>query len=309
MSAARTTAHPCSRGLHARHSSGTTIAAIAASTAMLLATPPETHGALRAEPPRTARGTTGSLEVTSAAPLRAKALRDAASPVLVRVNALGGERYRVEYLGTVEGALDLAPLIERADGRAAEGLPDLRVEIFTQLPPNHGTDVFGLSAPGFSLSAHYSTALAAVAALWCAVPAYVLVRRLTRRRPAPPPPPARVPTVAERLFAIVDTARARELGIDERGRLELLLLQELRADAGTAEGRTAEAGVTAPRSLADATTALRDDPHTARIVRAVEAWLHAPTTGDRARALEEIDALRLRPLPTPDASRREGSGA
>jgi hypothetical protein len=296
MSAARTTSHSGARG-------GPTIAAIAASAAMLLAIPPETHGALHAEPPRTARGTTGSLEVTSAAPLRAKALRDAASPILVRVNALGGERYRVEYLGTVEGAFDLAPLIERADGRAAEGLPDLRVEIFTQLPPNHGTDVFGLSAPGFSLSAHYSTALAAVVALWCAVPAYFLVRRLTRRRPAPPPPPARAPTVAERLFAIVDTARARELGIDERGRLELLLLQELRADAG--------GGATDPahRSLADATTALRDDPHTARIVRAVEAWLHAPTTGDRARALAEIDALRLRPLPSPDASSREGSGA
>lgn len=299
MSAARTTSHSGARG-------GPMIAALAASTAMLLAIPPETHGALHAEPPRTARGTTGSLEVTSAAPLRAKALRDSASPILVRVNALGGERYRVEYLGTVEGAFDLAPLIERADGRAAEGLPDLRVEIFTQLPPNHGTDVFGLSAPGFSLSAHYSTALAAVAALWCAVPAYFLVRRLTRRHPAPPPPPARAPTVAERLFAIVDTARARELGIDERGRLELLLLQELRADADADAG-----GAPGPahRSLADATTALRDDPHTARIVRAVEAWLHAPTTGDRARALAEIDALRLRPLPSPDVSRREGSGA
>jgi len=272
--------------------------------------------ATRAEPPRTARGTTGAFDVESAVPLRAKALRDAASPVLVRVNPLGGDRYRVEYLGTVEGAFDLAPLVERADGRAATGLPDLRVEIFTQLPPNHGTDVFGLSAPGFSLSAHYTTALAAVAAAWLAVPAYLLVRRLTRRRPAPPPPPARAVTVAERLFAIVDAARARELGIDERGRLELLMLQELRAHAAADHAAANHAAANSAgsdrtstlASLADATIALRDDPHTARIVRAVEAWLHAPTTGDRTRALEEIDALRLRPAVAP-AGPGEGAGS
>ena len=249
---------------------------VAAATAVA-----STHTA--AEPPRTARGTTGAVEITSAQPLRAKALRDAASPVLVRVNALGGERYRVEYLGAVEGAFDLAPLIERTDGRAAEALPDLRVEIYSQLPPNHGTDVFGLSAPGFSLAAHYSTALGAVIVLWAAVPAVAVVRRLLRPRPAPPAPAPREPTVAERLFAIVDAARTRELDLDERARLELLVLRELRGAAGAGD----------LANLADAVATLRDDRHTARIVRAIEAWLHAPSAGGRAQALEEIDALRL----------------
>ena len=236
-----------------------------------------------ADAQRTARGTTGSFEVASSAPLRAKAVRDAASPVLVRVNEIAPERYRIEYIGTVEGAFDLATLIERADGRAPESLPDLRVEIYTQLPPNHGTDVFGLSAPGFSIAAHYTQILWTVAALWSAVPAYFLVRRALRKKPAPPAPAPRAPTVAERLFAIVDEARTRELDTAERGRLELLLLQELRAGSARANLAT----------LADATAALRDDPHTARIVRAVEAWLHAPTAGDRTRALEELDLLRL----------------
>ena len=252
----------------------------------LLLTAAAATAPVHADPPRTARGTTGAFEVTSAHPLRAKALRDAASPILVRVNAVGsgGEdaRYRIEYLGTVEGAFDLAPLIERADGRPAEALPDLRVEIYSQLPPNHGTDVFGLSAPGFSLAAHYSTALAALAALWAAIPAYFLVRRLLRAKPAPSPAPAREPTVAERLFAIVDAARARDLDTHECARLELLVLRELRG-----------AGNAGTTSLADAIAGLRDDRHTARIVRAIEAWLHAPSAGSRARALEEIDSLRL----------------
>ena len=58
-----------------------------------------------------------------------------------------------------------------------------------------------------------------------------------------------------------------------------LLLRELR-------------GGDAHASLADAVAALRDDARTAAVVRAVEAWLHAPTAGDRAQALDAIDRLR-----------------
>ena len=250
-------------------------AACAAAAAALLCA-----GAL-AEHPRTPRGATGAIEVASDTPLRAKAVRDASASVLVRVNDAGAGRYRIEYIGAVEGTFDLAQSIERADGRAAEGLPDLRVEIYTQLPPGHGTDVFGLSAPRFSLAAHYTTALGVIAAAWVAVPVVLLVRRALRPKPAPPPAPVPAPSVAERLLAIVDEARARELDARERGRLELLLLQELRAAGGAAT------------DLAHATAHLRDDPRTANVVRAVEAWLHAPTAGDRARALAEIDALRI----------------
>ena len=232
---------------------------------------------------RAARGTVGSVEVTHRdAPLRAKALRDANAPVLVRVTALGGDRYRIDYIGAVTGTFDLVPAIERADGRAPEGLGPLSVEIFSQLPPNPGTDVFGLSAHGFSLSAHYTTALWTVAVLWTAVPAFFLIRRAMRRTSAPAPvAPPREPTTAELLFAAVDAARTRELTADERGQLELRLLQILRK--GSPDG-----------DVAAAITALRADQRTAAIVRAVESWLHAPEGGDAARALAELDALRAK---------------
>ena len=248
---------------------------IAAFLALFLATT-----LAHAQPPRTARGTTGAIDVASAQPLRAKAVRDSATPMLVRVNALEAGRYRIEYIGALEGTFDLAPLIEQTDGRAADALPDLRVEVYTQLPPNHGTDVFGLSAPGFSLAAHYTTFLWTAIAAWCAVPAYFIARRVLRAKPIPAPLPPPEPTVSQRLFAIVDQARARELDADERGRLELLLLQELRAASASSA------------SLADATAALRNDQRCAQVVRAVESWLHAPTAGDRSRALAQIDALR-----------------
>jgi hypothetical protein len=233
---------------------------------------------------RAARGSVGSIEVAYRdAPLRAKALRDADAPVLVRVTTLGADRYRIDYIGAVTGTYDLLPAIERADGRAPEGLGSLSVEIFSQLPPNAGTDVFGLSAPGFNFSAHYAAALWTLGALWAAVPTLFLLRRAMRRTPtAAPVAPPREPTTAELLFAAVDAARARELTADERGQLELRLLQILRR--GSPEG-----------DVAAAITALRADPRTGAVVRAVESWLHAPEGGDASRALAEIDALRAKP--------------
>ena len=243
---------------------------------------------------RAARGSVGSIEVTYRdAPLRAKALRDANAPVLVRVTALGDDRYRIDYIGAVTGTYDLLPAIERADGRVPEGLDagtgSLSVEIFSQLPPNAGTDVFGLSAPGFNFSAHYTTALWTLGALWTAVPAFFLIRRAMRRTPPAAPVVApREPTTAELLFAAVDAARTRELTADERGQLELRLLQILRR--GAPEG-----------DVAAAITALRADQRTAATVRAVESWLHAPEGGDRTRALAELDALRARSSDAPAA--------
>ena len=244
---------------------------------------------------RAARGSVGSIEVTFRdAPLRAKALRDANAPILVRVTALGGDRYRIDYIGAVSGTYDLVPAIERADGRAPKGLGPLSVEIFSQLPQNAGTDVFGLSAPGFNLSAHYTTALWAVALLWTAVPAFFLLRRAMRRTPpAAPVAPPREPTTAELLFAAVDAARTRELTADERGQLELRLLRILRR--GSPDG-----------DVAAAITALRADPRTREIVGAVESWLHAPDGGDAARALAELDALRAKSAGAPAAPSTTG---
>jgi hypothetical protein len=214
--------------------------------------------------------------------------------------------YRIEFIGAVEGTFDLAEAIERVDGRPAEGLPDLRVEIYTQLPPDHGTDVFGLAAPGVSLSTSYSVTLWTLAAAWMAVPIVVVARRAMQPRPRPPEPAPTAPSVASRLFAIVDEARGRELDVAERGRLELLMLRTLReARDGTGDTRIGAAvspigAAVSPigaasdlATLAAAIAALRDDPRDGPVVRAVEAWLHAPTPGDRARALAALDALRV----------------
>ncbi len=249
-----------------------------------------------AAPPisRAARGTTGSFEIASAQPIRAKATSDLTAPILVRAAEIAPGRHRIEYMGLVSGTYDLAAYLERIDGRAAAFDAPIRVEVFTQLPPNHGTDVFGISAPSFGLSARYRELLVALGAAWLLVPAIVIGVRIARRRPEPAPAPApRVPTLADRLFEIVDGARSRELSTDELGRLELLLLRILREHAAASGGGSGEGSPAAsPAALAAATEALRADPTHGPAVRAVERWLHARDEGEARAALAAIDALR-----------------
>ncbi len=279
-----------------RRFSRATLAAItratlaAACTCMLAAGATPAHGAAQqadAAVARAPRGAVGSIEVVhESIELRAKATRDLTSPILVRVTPLGEGRHRIDFIGSVEGAFDLLPYLEQVDGRpvasvvvAGEARTALAAEVFTQLPPGHGTDVFAAPPAGIGLREHYTTLLWLAGAAWVAVPAVVLIRRrLARPAPAPPAPAVAEPSIAERLFAAVDEARTRDLDARERGALELRLLRVLRADDA--------------RSLADAVRTLRSDDRTASVVRAVEAWLHAPNAGEAARALAEIDRLR-----------------
>lgn len=254
---------------------------------------------------RAPRGATGSFELDSEAPIRAKATSDLTAPILVRVAEIAPKRYRIEYMGLVTGSHDLAPYLEQADGRTAAFANPIRVEVFTQLPPNHGTDVFGLSEPSFGIRAHYREALVVAAVAWVLVPAVVIGVRLARRRPAPPPAPApREPTLDERLFEVVDGARTRELSTDERGKLELLLFRVLREHVAAGSGATAAHGASdSPAALAAATEALRSDPTHGPVVRAVERWLHARDVGDARDALAAIDRLRASRAPAMEGAR------
>jgi len=229
---------------------------------------------------RVPRGAIATFEIEHpAGPLRAKALRDGSTPILVRVAALGGprHRHRIEYLGVVEGEFDLLPLLEQVDGRPPEGLSPLPVEIYTQLPPNPATDLYGLPEPTLGLEGRYRAALWTLGVVWLAVPVVAIARRLLRRPPPAPatePPP---PSPLERVRALLEEAQARPLDVAERGRFELLLLQALR-DAAPGAG-----------DLAEATARLRREPASAPVVRAVERWLHV-ADGERRRdeALDRV---------------------
>ena len=245
-------------------------------------------------PTRVARGTVAAFEIEHpGGPLRAKALRDGTSPVLVRVNPLGEARHLVECFGIVEGTFDLVPYLEQADGRPPRDLDPIRVEVFTQLPPNPGTDLFGLPEPRLALEGRSRLLLAAIAVAWIAFPIAAIVRRRLRRIETPPVANAPIePTALERVRAILDDARRSPLDIAQRGRLELLLLRALR-DAGGGSG-----------TIAEAIARLRRDRDAAPVVLEVERWLHA-AGGDAHR---EAALARLEQV-APSGDGREGAAS
>ncbi|MCA9284832.1 MAG: hypothetical protein KDA22_06450 [Phycisphaerales bacterium] len=239
-------------------------------------------------------------------PLRAKPDQGLAAPMLVRVTVLpeserrdaaGVRQYRIDYIGNVAGLFDLRELIQHQDGTPASDLDPLFVRIVSELPPQHGTDLFLQDRQPFLLESHYRLALVALAIAWFAVPAVVLVRRALRRPPAPvavvaPPPP----TLADQLRPLVEGAMRQGLSVAERGRLELLLLRYW-------QDRLALAAL-AP---ADAVVRMRTHPEAGRLLTAVERWLHA--RGASSPRAEDDVAELLEPYRTApalsEASRRE----
>ncbi|MFO0834574.1 MAG: hypothetical protein U0638_06360 [Phycisphaerales bacterium] len=223
------------------------------------------------------RGTAGSIEVEhAAAALRAKA-GEPNAPVLVRVRpASRAGFFTIEYLGLRTGEFDLATLIERVDGRPADLRP-IPIRFESRLPPNAGTDVFGQRPEEIGLRVWYREALIALSAAWLLVPVIVMVRRRLARKPveavAMTP---REPTTIERLRAILSEAGEREISVDERARMELLLLRAMREQAPAAGSA---------RELAAALASLRRGEATGEVVRAVEAWTHAERGGAREQAV------------------------
>lgn len=249
-------------------------------------------------PVRAVRGLAAELEVEYPATLRGPTEQSPTSPFMVRVSPIPGtNRQRIEFVGGVAGTYDLREFLEREDGQSLEDLPPLPVEVVTQLPPDHGTDLFDSGESQFDWQAHYRELLWGAVIVWAVIPvAYFLIR--AARKP-PPTPDAEagesVQTLEDRLREVLSTAAARDLSIRERGQLELLVLRYLGARLKLPEERA--------RELADVLGALREHPETRDFVSALERWLHAKGgETQRAHAAAALEELRRTRLTQPESA-------
>ncbi len=230
------------------------------------------------------RGIAGAVEfVAGGEPIRARANQEMTTPLLVRVADAsrledGQTRYRVEFIGLVAGEYDLRDYLERAQGDAL-GIAPLPILVVSQLPEQHGVDLFSSAQTPQLAATRYRVVMAALAALWLAAPVVYFVVRVLRRRP-PPPPPIIVPppTLAEQLRPLVESAVQGTLTTAQRGRLELLLYLYWRERLGLSG------------SQAEIVARLRHDPRAGELLRAVEHWLHS---GRAATAQPETELARL----------------
>lgn len=244
-------------------------------------------GLAAAEPLQAERGLIAHVDIEYQPPLRASASQSPTSPIMVRVfDTETPNHQRVEFIGAVAGAFDLRDFLEREDGRAiGDDLPELPVVILSRLPANHTTDLYTNGETRLAWRVHYQEFLLVAAAIWIAVPVAALVVRVVRRRPrelsAETTPD---PTPADQIRALLDAARGRPLSIDERGRLELLVLRLLTDDTTATDAS----------AVARAIHELREDPRTRDLVTAVERWLHARDSGPEARRQASLALERFR---------------
>lgn len=232
--------------------------------------------------------------------LRAKPDQPLSAPILVRVAQLNAAdsatpRYRVEFIGAVAGDFDLRPYLELADGSPATSLAPIPVRVTSQLPPDHGSDLFRVPDPPFRLESHYQTLVIVLAAVWVLIPVVVWTRRWLRRTPPPiVAPPAPEPTLADHLRPLIERAMSEGLSIREQGRLELLLVRFWAERLGMTDVPPTEV-------LAH----LRRHAEAGELLRSVERWLHARGEGHAQPTVDLTELLRpYRSAPAP----RDGEG-
>jgi hypothetical protein len=255
-----------------------------------------------ATPGEAMRGLVGVLEFDYAGPaLAAVPQTDLSAPMLIRLergatSPDGSTHYVVRFLGTIEGEHDLRPLIQRADGGAANDLPPLPVRVVSSLEDRLSTDLYAAADLDVGFVGRYETTMWLLLTAWLAVPALALILYFARRRPAPPPPEVvHEPTLEELIAPLCEAAKDRELTVDEKGRLELLLYRhwQRRLALGGTEAETATKPHDDHRAAAfgAAIAQLRRDERAQALILDVERWLHA-------RGGEPIDPERLRVAPT-----------
>ena len=228
------------------------------------------------------RGITGRIVVESEhGHVRGRPDLDLDSSILVRVAARdrtadGRSVTELEFIGVDAGVFDLRESLVFDDGGSIDRMPPLTIEIVSNLATDAPSDVFLAEAPPASIVGGYRKLLVVVAVVWILVPVAVAIRRRLRRPPPSPVAPA-PPTVLDRLEPLVRRAVDRELTVDERGRLEMLLHAYWRKRLGLADDPVV------------AVRAIRTDPEAGRLLRRVESWLHAP--GGRTPSAAELGEL------------------
>lgn len=249
---------------------------------------------------RAIRGMATEVQVDYPARLRPRADQTPLSPVLVRVNPIeGSSKQRIEFVGNVVGDYDLRDYLEREDGKPLSDLPPLPVTVVSQLPPNHGTDLYSSGTTWFDWSAHYRLLLWLAVGVWVALPAAWLIYRATRKKPeaAPLPTAPAPPTLEDQLRAALSAAAARTLSTQEKAQLELLVFRFFserlnRPFLGTTD------------DMSETLRAIRLNPETRELVNAIERWLHAYCSGeeDRRKAGEALEDFRRSRLSQPPAT-------
>jgi hypothetical protein len=189
--------------------------------------------------------------------------------------------YDVRYVVSLPGEFELTEYLTSADGRPTSDLPSFKVRGLTSLTKDIETRIQEIEEVGVHVWHWYYETLASLGVVWISWLMGLIFIGRPKRPPkiTPPPPP---PSVAERIARYLIALKERELTVDEKAELEVLLLEHWRDRLDLRDGRMAEAC----RQIQNS-----DDLGTP--YEKLLAWLHVPNSHSGADKFLEVYESRV----------------
>jgi hypothetical protein len=191
------------------------------------------------------------------------------SPILIRIAdvARDGDSYihEIRYIGFYPGAYDLRDWLMHSDGRAVTEIPPANVIVASVLPEQHSGELAQWEQPAWLWVWPYRAMLVLAAVVWVLPLAWVVGRRLVRRKPRAIDRDANRPTLADQLAPLVASVLHDRGNSQQHAQLERLLLAYWRQ-------RLDLNGL----STVETIRKMRDDEQAGALLRSLEAWLHMP---------------------------------
>ena len=234
--------------------------------------------------------------------LIAKPLEDRRSPIVLRITASyrhgTDTRYDLVYFGLEPGDHDLKDYLLRKDGSSTDGLPAIPVTVIPAYPLIEKRTVVDPEGRGLPLIGGYTIAAIGLGIVWAiGLLAIIFVgRKKTRGDETDPSKPL---TLADKLRPLVEKASRGSMSVDEKARLERVLIAFWRKRASL-EGLNAF----------DALLELKKHVEAGPLIQKLELWLHRPGGDPDDRIVEGLDEL-LKPYKnvSPDELEEPGRGS
>jgi hypothetical protein len=173
--------------------------------------------------------------------------------------------YDVRYVVSLPGEFDLMEYLASTDGSALGDLPPFKVCGTTTLTKDIETRICEIEDVGVHIWHWYYETLAGLGVVWALWLAGLVFIGRPKRPPKPAPPPPE-PSLAELIARYLEALAQGDLPIEDKARLEILLLKHWRERLSLPNGR-----------MADSCRQIRRDATVGRAYEAVESWLHDPS--------------------------------
>jgi len=172
--------------------------------------------------------------------------------------------YDVRYVVNLPGEFDLIDYLTSTDGNPIDDLPSFKVRGLTSLTKDIETRIQEIEDAGVHIWHWYYETLAAMGVCWVGwLLGLIFVGR--PKRPAKPPPAPPEPTIVEQIERYLRMLAREELTVEEKARLEVLLLEHWRERLGLRRYR-----------MASACRQIQQSDTLGQLYEKLAAWLHNP---------------------------------